>query len=284
MKPKDEFKNRGNTPHGMSDQLNSENGYPSISLEKPVYEALEAKKRNGKIDLYLGGISVVSFSGLNGTEPGEGEAIMLGDIRGSLALNPDLFNGAHSLEKNGTKSDMKNLAKTFFGVNGDNYVALVQYLSPRGESHEHYHTLDETIVQLVGRSYLEFRSVDDDTSVDKIELIPGDIQKIPPNLSHVVKTADKGSITVPIKQTINGKKDHLYALKSEKRMSGEVERLIVVPHYNSGNEMIEALSDYYAELSNPDKKTFEKHVMNRLKQEGNPNIRVVLEEVIGPQL
>jgi quercetin dioxygenase-like cupin family protein len=177
-----------------------------------------------------------------------------------------------------TESDMENIAKTFFKVNGDNYVALVQYLREGGRSAEHHHTLEESIAQLAGRSYVELRPIEDDTNYRIVELTQGDILRIPPNNLHFVGTIEGGSLTIPIKQTLESRKDHLYVAKSDGRISQEIERLLR-EGYSSGNEAISTLHGYYERLRSGKEKTSAMRIIDeRSHKDDNPNIRKILRE------
>jgi len=179
-----------------------------------------------------------------------------------------------------TDSDTRNIAKSFFEVNKENHVCLVQYMSPNGASGEHYHTLDEIILQLVGKSFLEIRPIDDDSSREIIELSEGHLYSIERNNLHIVRTLNEGSITIPIKKTIPGKKDHLYLFKSQKRISSEISQLIDRNlHYNSGNEILSTLESYYLSLKPLEKEIFSKYLSQRIKTEKNPNLKIIFEKI-----
>jgi mannose-6-phosphate isomerase-like protein (cupin superfamily) len=131
---------------------------------------------------------------------------------GYLALNDDFFHKFHIPKPAKSQSQMKNIAKAFFEYGGKGHACLVQYLHPNGHSSEHYHTLDEVIVQLAGRTFVSMRPVEKGEA-SKVELNPGDILVINPKTWHRVETYAEGSITIPIKQTIRGMKDHFYEAK-----------------------------------------------------------------------
>jgi len=79
-------------------------------------------------------------------------------------------------------------------------------------------------------------------------------------------------------------KDLIYAVflikMSYESVAEEVNNLIHMPHYNSGNEMICALEDFYKTIGDKQgKEHFSKYVHERLSKETNPNIKEILEEV-----
>ena len=164
---------------------------PSISLGIPLADALEIRSSNQGNTLYLDGTSIVSYR-----PRGEyiGKAIEIpGDlIEGSLFFNTDFFKKFENLTKHPTsKSEMVNLAKTFFRINGKNHVALVQFLESDSSSGEHYHELEEVIVQLAGRSYIELRPEDREYQHQTLQLDAGTIYTIPPRHLHRVYTREE---------------------------------------------------------------------------------------------
>ncbi len=227
-------------------------GYPQSRSPQLNYELGQSLLRELKVEaaedqlqiLKLGGQDIVSYSPRSGQR-----ARVIADLKepglaGRLSLNPDFFTTYDVPKRKESASDIRNLAKAFFLVNGENHVALVQYLHPEGTTSEHYHLLEEIIVQLAGRSCLELRPVADDTQRRVIELSPGDIQFIQPEYLHRLFTLDEGSISVPIKKTDPTRSDHHYKEKSQRRLKIEVDELLQ-QHYNSGEEIISALVRYY---------------------------------------
>lgn len=252
---------------------------PSLSLDKPLAEALTVTTYGSLTTLLLGGISIVSYSPVFQNHIGKAFDIREEGLEGRLFFNSDFFTRFDILREPEPRSDMRNIAKTFFKVNGENYVGLVQYLLPEGRSAEHHHALDETIVQLAGWSFVELRPVADDASREIIELAPGSITQIPKGHLHVVMAYDEGSITVPLKKTIKRKKDHLTYTMSEGRIAQEFHQMLTGPHYNSGNELLVALSDYYGNLNPLEKERFFTILAVRLQEEKNPNLKFILEQL-----
>ncbi|MBR9691742.1 hypothetical protein GOV06_03055 [Candidatus Woesearchaeota archaeon] len=254
--------------------------YAHVSLDRPLADALKIHQDKRASTLYLDGISIVCFSEKMVYHVGKKIDITEKDMQGSLYFNTDFFKSFDVSKSKKSGSDMRNIAKTFFKVDGKNHVALVQYMPSGKSSSEHYHTLGEVIMQLAGRSFLELRPVDNDTEKEVFELNPGDIKTISPRYLHIVRTYDEGSLTVPIKQTINGKKDHIYPEKSTDRLIGEIEDIISIPHYNSGNETIVALKKYCEPLTNSEMNKVRKIIEKRLEEEKNPNVKDILARLI----
>lgn len=253
--------------------------YPKITPARNIHETLEVRTQEDLTTLYIDGISVVSYSPVAREHFGRKVSLDKEDLIGELFFNTGFFRkfDLHRFMK--TESEMKNIAKTFFKVNGDNYVALVQYLKDGGRSAEHYHTLEESIAQLAGRSYVELRPIEDDTNYRIVELVQGDILRIPPNNLHFVGTIEGGSLTVPIKQTLESKKDHIYIDKSQARISQEVDGLLKAPGYSSGNAIVSAIHDYYDGLKSNKEKISAMAILNeRCDKDNNPNIRRILKE------
>ncbi|MBI4155161.1 cupin domain-containing protein [Candidatus Woesearchaeota archaeon] len=256
---------------------NSQIDKPSLSIDKPLIDVLETKVHDERVSFYLDGIHIVTYC--QGFICHIGKVIDIDeDLKGRLFFNSDFFKQFDVPKTLETSSDMRNIAKTFFEINKKNYVMLTQYLAPYSSSSEHCHTLDEIIIQLAGRSFLEMRPMKNDMERKVIELNPGDIYEISLNNLHQIYTYDRASITIPIKQTINGKKDHIYPSKSKERLSSELDALIRIPHYNSGNEILSALEEYKNHLNDDERKNFKKLIEIRVSNEKNPNIRRILEE------
>ena len=127
---------------------------------------------------------------------------------GFLWLNRSFFQRFRIEREPGTKSQMKNLAKALFFANDENtasrgkkHVCLVQYLHPSGASGEHYHSIEEYILQVAGRCVVRLRHKDMLQEDQLVQMSPGRVLRIQPSYVHVLKTnADEGSMTVPIKQ------------------------------------------------------------------------------------
>jgi len=231
--------------------------YPKITPARNIHETLEVRTQEDLTTLYIDGISVVSYSPVTREHFGRKFNLDKEDLVGKLFFNTGFFKKFDLHRSMKTESDMENIAKTFFKVNGDNYVALVQYLQEGGRSAEHHHTLEESIAQLAGRSYVELRPIEDDTNYRVVELVQGDILRIPPNNLHFVGTIEGGSLTVPIKQTLKSRKDHLYVAKSKGRISHEVNELLT-QHFSSGHEESIVLRKYFDALNSEEKRRFER--------------------------
>ena len=253
--------------------------YPKITPARNIHKTLEVRTQKDLTTLYIDGVSVVSYSPISREHFGRKVSLDKGDLVGELFFNTEFFRKFNLHRPMETESEMENIAKTFFKVNGDNYVALVQYLREGGRSSEHHHTLEESIAQLAGRSYVELRPIEDDTNYRIVELEQGDILRIPPNNLHFVGTIEEGSLTIPIKQTLKSRKDHLYVTKSEDRISQEVDKLLCAPGYSSGNAIVSAIQDYYEELISDKEKNIVMVLLNeRTDKDDNPNIRRILRE------
>jgi len=258
--------------------------YPRITLARTIHEVLGVRTLGDLTTLYIDGISVVSYSPTAREHFGRKISLDKEDLAGELFFNTEFFKKFDLNRALEASSEMENIAKTFFKVNGDNYVALVQYLREGGRSAEHYHTLEESIVQLAGRSYVELRPVGDDTDYRIVELEQGDIIRIPSNNIHFVEAIEGGSLTIPIKQTLGSRKDHLYTGKSDKRISQEVDRLLREA-YSSGDEAVSALHNYYENLrTSTEKITAMNLLTKRSSKDDNPNIRKILREFIADYL
>jgi len=253
--------------------------YPKITSTRNIHEALELRVQEDLTTFYIDGVSVVSYSPTPREHFGRKFNLDKEDLAGKLFFNTGFFNRFDLHRPMKTESDMENISKTFFKVNGDNYVALVQYLREGGRSAEHYHTLEESIAQLAGKSYVELRPIEDDTNYRIVELGPGDILRIPPNNLHFVGTIEGGSLTIPIKKTLKFRNDHLSIAKSDSRISQEVDGLLHAPGYSSGNAIISTLQDYYETLKSGNEKISAMKIINDLSQKNdNPNIRRILKK------
>jgi len=199
------------------------------------------------------------------------------DLEGSLVLDQDFFHRFFIPKHQGSKSDMVNVAKAFFSVPDEerNRACLVQYLPPDGASNEHYHTLEEHIVCLAGEVILTTRPTSDDTAITREVISPGGVSYIARHTSHVLQTTT-GSLTVPIKQTIEGRKDHLYQIKSRARVGAEIDELVAVPRHESGDALLTDLQGYCASIHKGELYLVKQHLKQRLRTEGNGNIVNIL--------
>jgi len=174
---------------------------------------------------------------------------------------------------------MRNIAKTFFLSNNEKYVCLVQYLHQEGESSEHYHEEEEFISQIVGRSFIELRPVEDDTERTIVEMHPGKVYRIPPRMLHSVHTQDQASVTMPIKMLVKGRTDRFTQDKSELRIANEVKELMNL-HYNSGNEAVGNLHYYMLGLSQKEQQLFDTILRRNIQNEHNPNRKNILHGIM----
>ena len=250
--------------------------YPSLTLDKPVAGALEAREKDGVLAVYLQGISIVAFSRNMQDHIGRRVDIQEEGLQGRLFFNSDFFQRFDLPKRRDAYSDMRNIASSYFKVNGKNHVALVQYLHPEGRSAEHYHTLPETIVQVAGNSFLVVRPVEQDTSVKSIEMTPGKMYQIQPSHLHQVFTRDEGSITLPMKQTHPRRKDHFSYEMSPARIRQELNEMIHA-HYESGTALMMMLRSYCSDLK-PQEKEHAQRYFSDLRGK-NPNIDRVLQEL-----
>jgi quercetin dioxygenase-like cupin family protein len=236
--------------------------YPRIVLVRDLHDSLETRTKSGLTTLYIDGISIISYSQIKRTHLGRRITFKKDDLEGELYLSNDFFTFSNVGKKKKTDSEMENIAKTFFKVNKDNYVSLVQYLHNKGRSSEHYHSFDESIVQLAGTSQITLRKVEDDSHYKRKTLYPGDILKIPGNTIHqlnIPRDSKKGSITVPIKQTDPDKSDHFKKEKSYNRIKQEVlslesDSLFDETPYNKHSGPLKGLLFYSDSLTEKEKR------------------------------
>lgn len=248
---------------------------PVLSSAKPFGDLLETRVGD-LVVVYLGGISIASFTSQMADYVGHRIDMDEDGLQGRLFLNSDFFRHFDIPKNVESESDMRNVAKAFFKFNGRNYVALVQYLMPDGKSGEHYHSLEEHLVQLAGRSFLELRPVKDDSDKRLVELAPGDKIFIPPDTLHRIYS-DEGSLTLPVKQT-RRKKDHLYLSRSDKRIRAEIDEFLQ-GGYNSGTEMAGAVSGYVSELKGRERVLARAYLDEQRKSTKNSNLKVILESI-----
>ena len=228
--------------------------FPELLLSGDLHKNLQVRSEGDLTTLYIGNIDVVSYSQTDVARDGPKIQLQEADLSGFIYLNSDFFQ--NFTQKQNPNSDMLNLSKTFFKVDGLNYVGLVQYLFEDGASSEHYHTLDESIVQLAGKSYVRLSPIDNDMDWNEIQLSQGDILHIPPNTNHVVTSWRNGSLTIPIKRTLAKRSDHFPTIKSHERLTSEVNRLLMSP-FESGFGEMAALRKYFESLCAEEKERFQ---------------------------
>jgi len=232
---------------------------PNITIPGPLEREVTVKQHGDLTTVYLNGMGIVSYSSSTDDFIGKRVGIDEKGIKGYLFFNSDFFSNFDPQKRIQSESEMRNIAKTFFRLNGKNHVALVQYMCPRGTSKEHFHTLPELVVQLAGGSHWELRNANNDSLIEERGLEPGEILFLPPRTIHRVTGYEDGSITVPIKQTLGDKSDHNLQPKSKERMMMEI-REIVKGDNLSGNEILSKLKRYQTNLSANEKETYEEAV------------------------
>jgi quercetin dioxygenase-like cupin family protein len=252
--------------------------FAKLSLETSLEASLKVKQEGKRISLYLDGINIVSYSSDYGDSIGRKAVIRESDLEGNLFLNSDFFNRFDIPKNKDSQSDTRNIAKAFFTLSGKNHVALVQYLKTGGNSQEHYHIFPEIIVQLVGETQIVLRNKGQDSKSLEYRLSSGDVFNIPPYTTHRIQ-AQKGSITIPIKQTNPKRSDYFVEEMSHQRIQSEIDMIIDLPHYNSGNELIHALTDFHTTLAKVEKEKFLYCLDERLSKEKNNNLITIIEEV-----
>lgn len=177
-----------------------------------LVDSLNAEQIENKISLSLDNLVIAVYSPALLEPSGNQKQVNVMEeygFPGYLLLSTSFFHKFHLQKPANSQSQMKNIAKAFFKYDEKNHACLVQYLHPDSSSSDHYHSLEEYIVLLAGKVDISMRPVEEDR--DKIiKLAPGNILVIPPRTWHKVLTYEVGSITVPIKQTIKGRKDHFY--------------------------------------------------------------------------
>lgn len=252
----------------------------SFTLQVSFHDCLETRVINNLTTLYFGDIAIVSFSPQQQEFGGRILSLHEQDMSGYLFFNTDFFHTSYVRQKPvGYVSQMRNLAKTFFTVNGENYVALVQYLFTGGRSSEHFHTLPESIVQLAGQSTIVLRDTNQDTQFTIYELYAGDILCIPPQKIHLVRANDGGSITIPIKQTLITKSDTCYHPYSKERLEQEL-RFLLEATYTSGNEVVTAFRDYTQPLLFDQAGDAEKILRKLLREDRYTNLRLAFDKLL----
>lgn len=138
-----------------------------------------------------------------------GRKIDLADIgfKGFLYLNEDFFHSFFPKKHPKSSSQLMNIAKAFFDFDEKNHVCLVQYCAEKKHSSKHFHVLDEYIACIAGSVDIELSPAGAPDEKSNVLLESGQILRIPPQTLHYL-FSDSGSITLPIKQTIKGKKDY----------------------------------------------------------------------------
>ena len=217
----------------------------NIDLGASVYDSLVSVKEGPYQTLYLGN-NLLAVHSLRGNVE-LSKSVNLGD-KGVISFNPLFFDRTNLPKRKGT--DSRTLAKGFFEINGVNHAILMQSLETNSSTSEHYHSLTECIGQFLGKSLLETRPVEDDTNFRVKEMDAGDKFEILPNKLHFLKTADNFSITIPIKATIEGLRDHHSIPKSKERMKQEIGFILSATGYQSGNEITGNLIRYQERLGN----------------------------------
>ncbi len=217
-----------------------------LSLNENVHENINIGKNNGIIKVEIGEILVCAYSDSEIDFSGQIIPIRKESISGFLCLNSHFFNKIGEWPSRQEDSQMMNLAKGFFNVNKKNHVSLVQYLKEGEISSEHYHTLEETIIQLAGRSIVVTRQKDNDIDYKLNELNPGDKIRISPNTIHFLRGFEEDSLIGTIKQT-KRKSDHYYQPYTQKRILMELNNL-ASEHYENGFDSLIAVKEFYDSL------------------------------------
>lgn len=129
-------------------------------------------------------------------------------FQGFVYVNRYFFKGMFPEKHSASSSQFINIAKGFFSYEGKNHACLVQYCGAGKHSSEHYHRLDEYIGCIAGSVDIKLCPVDGGLE-RHVLLSAGGVIHIPPKTLHFLSSGE-GSITVPVKQTIKGKKDHYF--------------------------------------------------------------------------
>ena len=244
--------------------------------DKSLRDILNISREPDAIHFFLDKRHIVTYSEQMAAFPGKDVDMGRYHFPGFAYLDTKFFHKLDTEKHPG--SDMVNLAKAFFQFNEKNHVCLVQFLPEDGLSGEHYHTLDEYIACTAGAATVRMSPPENDTDEKRMPLKQGDILHIPPRTLHVLYSQE-GCITIPIKQTIEGKRDHIYQDKSEKRMLKEFDSMVRGVHHESGTEMASELIHYYSYLKPGEKIVFQGIIENKLAAEKNENIICILGEV-----
>ncbi|MEM4263683.1 MAG: hypothetical protein QW666_02185 [Candidatus Woesearchaeota archaeon] len=244
--------------------------------DKSLSDVLVLQNTQDAVHFFIDKQYVATFSEELAGYPGKEIYMQKHHFPGFIYLSKDFFSKIDADKHPG--SDAIHLAKAFFQFNGVSHVCRVQFLPEAGLSGEHYHTLDEYIACLAGAATVRMSSPENDADEKKIILKQGNILHIPPKTLHVLYSPE-GCITIPVKEIINGKRDHIYQDKSEKRMLKELNLMIRGVHHGSGNEMLCELKHYYEHLKQGEKTAFMGIIDKKLKAEKNQNIACILQEL-----
>lgn len=244
--------------------------------DKTLRDILDINREPDAIHFFLNKRHIVTFSDELAAFPGKDISMKKYDFPGFVYANTQFFHKVEAEKHPG--SDMVNLAKAFFPFNEKNHVCLVQFLPGGGLSGEHYHTLDEYITCIAGAASVRMSAPQNDADENKVIIKQGDILHIPPKTLHVLYSPE-GSVTIPIKQTIEGKRDHIYQDRSEKRMLTEFDLMVHGVHTESGKTAVSDLLHYYSYLKPGEKTVFIGIIENKLAAEKNEDILHILGEV-----
>jgi hypothetical protein len=241
--------------------------------DKSLREILLLQSTHDAVHFFVEQKHVATYSEVLAGYPGKEVNMGRHHFPGFVYIDTKFFHKLDAEKHPG--SDMINLAKAFFKFNDLNHVCLVQFLPEDGLSGEHYNTLDEYIACIAGAATVRTASPENDTDEKRITLKQGNILRIPPKTLHVLYSPE-GCITIPIKQTIKGKRDHYYQDKSEKRMLNELDSRIHGVHYESGTEMVCELKHYYEHLRSGEKNVFKNILETKMMSEKNPNLLEII--------
>ena len=138
-----------------------------------------------------------------------GKEVDLSEVgfNGFLHLNEDFFHSFFPEKHPKSSSQFVNIAKAFFQFNEKNHVCLVQYCAEGKHSSSHFHILEEYIACIAGSIDVILCPAENPLEETTILLDQGQILRIPPQTVHYL-SSEQGSITLPVKQTIKGKKDY----------------------------------------------------------------------------
>lgn len=175
--------------------------------DKSLRDILNIGREPDAIHFFLDTMHIVTYSEQLAAYPGKDICMKKYDFPGFVYINTNFFHKLEAGKHPG--SDMVNLAKAFFTFDDSNHACLVQFLLREGRSGKHYHTLDEYITCIAGAANVRLSTPENDADAKEVIIRQGDILHIPSNTLHVLHSPE-GSITIPIKQTIKGKKDHYY--------------------------------------------------------------------------
>lgn len=244
--------------------------------DKTLGDILVVKRESDSAHFFIEQRHIATFSEILAAYPGKEFDMRRYHFPGYVYLSTDFFQKFEADKHAG--SDAVHLAKAFFQFNEKNHVCLTQFLPEDGLSGEHYHTLDEYIACIAGAATVRMSAPENDADEKRIILKQGSILHIPPRTLHVLYSPE-GCVTIPVKQTINGKRDHIYQDKSEKRVLKEFDSMVRGVHYESGDEMVSEITHYYIYLKPGEKKIFKGIIENTFATEKNQNILNILKEL-----